>query len=141
MLTEDQLRQLLKELPERGPRSRLDSFRELIVEMRNRQYSYRDISRFLAERCGVQISHNEVRNFLNRHCSGLPEPSPPAVPDRRSAGEPSSIRAEPPEPRRGEQPQAVRDRIAALKRRSHPTSDVGTSFRFDPAQPLTLPDE
>src|SRR5215813_13635681 len=98
MLTEDQLRQLLNELPERGPRSRLDTFRDLIVEMRNRQYSYRDISRFLAERCGVQISHNAVRNFLNRHCSELPAPSPPAAPERRSAGEPSSMEAEPPEP-------------------------------------------
>ena len=47
MLTEDQVRQLLNELPERGPRSRLDTFRDLIVEMRNRHYSYRDISRSL----------------------------------------------------------------------------------------------
>jgi hypothetical protein len=139
MLTEDQVRQLLNELPERGPRSRLDTFRDLIVEMRNRQYSYRDISRFLGERCGVQISHNAVRNFLNRHCSELPEPSP-AAPDRQNIREAPLIGPKPAEPRSGEQPQAVRDRIAALKRRSQPTSDA-TSFRFDPAQPLTLPDE
>lgn len=141
MLTEDQIRQLLNELPERGPRSRLDTFRDLIVEMRNRQYSYRDISRFLAERCGLQISHNAVRNFLNQHGSELPEPSPPAAPDRQGASEPSSIQREPPEPRKVEQPQAVRDRITALKQRSQPKSDTSTSFRFDPAQPLTLPDE
>ena len=141
MLTEDQIRQLLSEVPERGPRSRLDTFRDLIVEMRNRQYSYRDISRFLAERCGVQISHNAVRNFLNRHCYVLPEPSPPVVLDRRCAGEGPVVDASPPEPRTGEQLQAVRDRITALKRRSQPTSDAGTSFRFDPAKPLTLPDE
>src|SRR5262245_36092448 len=110
MLTEDQLRQLLNELPERGPRSRLDTFSGLIVEMRNRQYSYRDISRFLAERCGVQISHNAVRNFLSRHCSELPEASPPAVPDRRGAGEEPVVEPKPPEPRTGEQLQAVRDR-------------------------------
>jgi hypothetical protein len=141
MLTEDQLRQLLKELPERGPRSRLDSFRELIVEMRNRQYSYRDISRFLAERCGVKISHNAVRNFHNRRGSELPETVAPAPRDRQSTGEAPVIEPKSPGPRTGEQPQAVRDRIAALKRRSQPTSGAGTSFRFDPSQPLTLPNE
>src|SRR5690349_18175515 len=105
MLTEDQVRQLLNDLPKRGPRSRLDPFRELILEMRNRQYPYRDISRFLAERCGVQISHNAVRNYLNRHYSDLPGPSAPAPPDRQSASEPHAIE---PESRTREQQQAVR---------------------------------
>lgn len=143
MLTEDQVRQLLNELPKRGPRSRLDPFRELILEMRNRQYPYRDISRFLAERCGVEISHNAVRNYLTRRCSDLPGPSTPAQapPDRQSASEPRAIVPESLESRTREQQQAVRDRIAALKHRSQPTPDADTSFRFDPAQPLTLPDE
>jgi hypothetical protein len=141
MLTEDQVRQLLNELPERGPRSRLDPFRELIVEMRRRQYSYREISRFLVDRCGVEVSHNSVRNFLNRQCSESPEPSPPDAPDSRRAGASRAIESESPEPRTGEQPQAVRDRIAALKRRSQSASSAGTGFRFDPAQPLRLPDK
>ena len=141
MLTEDQVRQLLNELPKRGPRSRLDPFRELILEMRNRQYPYRAISRFLAERCGVHISHNAVRNFLNRRCSDMPASSAPAPPDRQSASEPHAIEPEWLESRTREQQQAVRHRIATLKRRSRPTADADTSFRFDPAQPLTLPDE
>jgi hypothetical protein len=92
-------------------------------------------------RLGSSGTEGALAKMVAKHCSELPEPSRPAAPARWGAGEPSSIQAEPSEPRTGEEPQAVRDRIAALKPRSRPTSDVGTSFRFDPAQPLTLPAE
>ena len=53
MLTNDQIRQLLDEFPERETRSGLEPYRDLIIEMRRRKYSYREISRLLSERCGL----------------------------------------------------------------------------------------
>src|ERR1039458_328470 len=113
MLTKDQLRNLLEELPDREPRSSLDPYRELVIEMRRRQYSYREIARFRAKRCGLGISHNAVRNFVNRHCPGLVDTEGPA-----SSGQCVSSPTPPPTEmragRESEQPQAVRDRIDAL---------------------------
>lgn len=137
MLTKDQLRQLLEDLPRRQPRSRLDPYRELIGEMRRREYSYREIARFLAERCGVAMSHNAVRNFVKQHWSEI-SASPTTLPP------PSTIRAqtEARENRaRPEQPDAVRARIASLKSRPQPEATDRTTFRFDPTQPLQLSDE
>ncbi len=141
MLMEEQLRQLLDKLPERRPRSRLDQYRELIMEMRKRRYSYREISRFLGERCGVGISHNAVRNFINRHCFELAKAEPAQVSNRQRSPDSNAVHTDLPEALAAERPQAVRERIDALKRRSQARENPGPGFRFDPAQPLRLPDD
>lgn len=138
-MTDEELRRLLDELPEREPRSRLDPFRALIMEMRRRQYSYRDISRFLIERCGVAISHNAVRNFINRHWVGIGEPQPVGSTEAHRVWNvvASSLSAS----RETEQPQPIRDRIDALKRRPQAGAAPDQPFSFDPAQPLRLPQD
>jgi hypothetical protein len=139
MLREEQFRRLLEELPEREPRSRLDEYRELILEMRRRRYSYREISRFLLARVGLRISHNAVRNFVNRICDRPPEivqargSEQRATPNQTGGAE---IVAEAPE-----HMQAVRERIATLKRQPQSEQSDGPVYRFDAAKPLRLPDE
>jgi len=94
----------------------------------------------MAKRCGLGISHNAVRNFINRHCPEIVDTVAP-----ESYGQCVSSPTTPPtelrEGRESEQPQAVRDRIDALKRRPQLGATDGTSFQFDPAQPLRLLDE
>jgi hypothetical protein len=132
----DLIRQILAELPHRRERSSLEPYRELVLEMRRLGYSYREMARLLADRCGVKISHAAVHNFVRRHT-------------RRLAAEPPHARPEVGMGRRAEARGAnarelgdVRDRIAALKRR---TSSSGTmdepDFRFDPDKPLRFDDE
>jgi hypothetical protein len=108
------------------------------MEMRQRKYSYRETSRFMAERCGLVISHNAVRNFINRHCHEIPEAVQGPEFDRQRARGSNAAGANLPEMRDDE---AVRARIVALKRRSQLRPTAGPDFRFDPAQPLRLPDE
>jgi hypothetical protein len=139
MLTNDQLQQLLEMLPELEARSRLDPFRDLIMEMRRRGYSYRDISRFLIERCGVGISHNAVRNFVNRDCAAASNPRPACSGEEQRTRK--ATEAALPAPSATHQPQGIRDRIDALKRRPQPGPAKDQAFRFDPAQPLTLPED
>jgi hypothetical protein len=142
MLTNDQLRQFLEELPDRGPRSSLRPYGDLIAEMRHRHYSYREISRFLAERCGFQITHNAVRNYVKRYdfeSHGTP-PSPNSAGQHAPAAVMAPTKSEE-SPSRREEMQAVRERIAALKTRRDSGKAEGPGFRFDPTQPLRLTDE
>lgn len=118
MLTNDQLRRLMEEIPERRPRSRLIPYGELIAEMRSRNYSYREISRFLARHCEVAITHNAVRNYVKRcalesHGSST---SPILAVQRAPVAGASTTKPEE-SPNRREEMEAVRERIAALKTR------------------------
>ena len=130
------IRQILEELPHRGERSSLDAYRELILEMRRRGYSYRETARLLADRCGVKISHAAIHNFVRRHARTLAAAPPHSRPEigMGQCGKASGANS-------GD-PADVRDRIAALKRRATPSVAMEEpDFRFDPDQPLRLDDE
>jgi hypothetical protein len=138
MLTNDLLRQLLDEFPDRETRSSLEPYRALVIEMRRRKYSYREIARLLTERCGLDISHSAVHDFVKRRCH---------APPTSNAGNqrPPSLSTAPFQfgENRGdsEEPQVLRERIAAIKRRPRIAATTETGFRFDAAQPLRLEDE
>jgi hypothetical protein len=131
----DLIRQILDTLPNRAGRSALDSYRELILEMRRRGYSYRETARLLADRCGVKISHAAVHNFVRRQGRAL-------------VAEPSRTRPELGMGQRGKASGAnsgdledVRDRIAAIKRATPTAAMEESDFRFDPDQPLRFDEE
>ena len=67
----DLIRKILAELPDRGKRSSLDPYRDLVLEMRRRGYSYREMAQLLAERCELKISHAAIHNFVRRQAHGL----------------------------------------------------------------------
>ena len=67
MLDEPQIQALLKDLPERPIRSGLEPYRELILELRRRSFSYRQIAKLLVERCGFEISHSAIHDFVRKH--------------------------------------------------------------------------
>src|ERR1017187_5089462 len=50
---DDKFGGLLDSLPEKPPRSRLEPYSELIVELRRRGRTYREMARILAEKCKV----------------------------------------------------------------------------------------
>jgi hypothetical protein len=139
MMGDERIRQLLENLPEREPRSRLEPFRELIVRMREKGYSYREISRYLVERCGVEITHNAVRNFLKRHGAADGQALPPHGADAQRPWNADTPRLS--KTATVEEPSRVRERIEALKRWRAPEETPVADFRFDAAQPLRLPDE
>ena len=132
----DLIQQILDELPNRSGRSSLDPYRELILEMRRRGYSYRETARLLADRCDMKISHAAIHNFVRRHVRALiAESSPDRLQvERRGRRQQTGVASE----NLGD----VRDRIAALKRRAAPAACVEEAgFRFDPDQPLRLDGE
>lgn len=135
MLNEAQIQALLQGLPDRASRSGLEPYRELLLEMRRRNFSYRQIAKLLIERCGFAISHSTIHDFIRKHGATAPlakfhgeeVPSKPVSPG--------------PNPERRDTDAVIRDRIAALKRHSPAPPNEEPGFHFDPTKPLHLEDE
>src|SRR5215468_7065590 len=99
MLDEAQIQALLQDLPERAIRSGLEPYRELVLELRRRNFSYRQIARLLVERCGFEVSHSTIHDFVQKHGATRPPGKP------RSSEEPPAALAPDPTPeRRGVDP-------------------------------------
>jgi hypothetical protein len=98
-----------------------------------------EISRLLGDKCGLEISHSAIHNFvrlnpLQRRESAIPQDSVERSDRRRE-----NVRAEltgngglvPPS-------DEVRERIATMKRRPALACNEKVTFQFDPDQPLRL---
>jgi hypothetical protein len=133
MLEEPQIQALLKDLPERAIRSGLEPYRELILEQRRRTFSYRQITRLLVERCGFEISHSAIHDFVRKHGAT------PALVKSDNSEQPAPFAPSKNPDGRGPDP-SIRDRIEALKRQKPALKAEETDFRFDPAKPLNLED-
>jgi hypothetical protein len=58
------LKAILNNLPARPPRSRLEPYHELILEMRKRGRSYREITHVLKQSCGLTVGTSTVNDFV-----------------------------------------------------------------------------
>ncbi len=56
-------KEILDGLPPKRPRSRLETYAKLIIELR-RDRTYRDIAHILAEKCQIQVTASEVHDFV-----------------------------------------------------------------------------
>ena len=131
-----QLKDILKSLPPRRPRSRLEPYADLIAAMRRRDWPFRDIARVLAERCNINVSPSNVHHFVkvrtvksNRRKTALP-------PARLASGDA-------PVAERNVRTDAATDvdrKIAALKQRRSAASPSSKGFEYDPSEPLRLPE-
>jgi hypothetical protein len=134
MLDEAQIQALLQDLPEHATRSGLEPYRELVLELRRRSFSYRQIAKVLVERCGFEISHSVIHDFVRKHAVTPPlvnsdsseQPAVPFVPSQNPDGRVTDP--------------SIRDRIEALKRQKPAPQIEETGFRYDPAKPLHLED-
>lgn len=131
---EQRFLEILNHLPETKSRSRLEPYKELIRELRQRQRSYREITRVLAEHCGIRVCHSTLHEFVERYLT-----------------DESAARASYSAPQRAEKvtaPQVrsddavmqreVRGRIGALKRKPAIIEDQPAGFQFDGSEPLRL---
>ncbi len=55
---------ILKTLPAKTPRSHLEPYRGLVLEMRKRGRSYREITRVLNKSCGIETGASTVNDFV-----------------------------------------------------------------------------
>ncbi len=123
------LKHVLDSLPPKPPRSRLEPYTDLIVEMRRRNWPYRAIARVLGEKCHVRASPSNVHHFLKVNALGAKEPknSP------RLSGAIATARTAP-----VVQDSGALQRIIALKQHLSKPGDEPKEFEYDPSEPLRL---
>jgi hypothetical protein len=62
---------ILNALPANRPRSRLEPYRELILEMRKRGRSYREIASVLRHACDIRVGTSTINDFVLCHTKSM----------------------------------------------------------------------
>ena len=134
---DDRFRAILESLPKKRQRSRLEPWTELIIQLRRRGYTYREITRILAEHCDLIVASTTIVRFVatrskekrkrpKRQESGKTRGTNPADTDRNVT---SAIPDD----------DEVWRRIEELKQRPAKSVRPPKQFEYDPDQPLHLP--
>jgi IS30 family transposase len=134
---DEKLRQLLDQMPDRPPRSKLQPHLDVIRELRRKRRTYQEISVFLREHVQLSVAPSTIHDFVktrarqarNRVLNAVE--LPPAVQLETPARQPvmSAGRSLSEDPR---------ERIRAVKARPIATETSAPRFQFDPQEPLTL---
>ena len=117
---------LLDSIPQKPPRSKLETHRELIRQMRRKGCTYRDIVRILRERVGLDVAVSTIHSFVKvraKHRKQVQYELPPLK------HESPSIRVSPDD---------VASRIAALRARPIEQKAKPKHFHFEESEPLKL---
>jgi hypothetical protein len=136
-----QFQDIVDNLPEKPPRSRLEPYRELIDELRRRGRTFREIARILAKECHMKTAASTIHDFIrtrSRRAQRSPRRSSNGiqkqVPLATTPGVEMGTRAA----KAGATADEVRRKIAALKVRKSIIDPTPEGFHFDPSEPLRL---
>lgn len=125
---DSKLRQLLDDLPEKPPRSKLEPHAEVIRLLRKKRRTYQEIAQFLREHLQVSAAPSTIHDFVktrarqakrNRVAEDIPAP-PESHKEKATSAKPSTT-----------------DPIAALKQRPKPAARKPV-FEYDENEPLRL---
>jgi hypothetical protein len=135
---EANLQEILDNLDKKVPRSSLAPYRDLILELRRRNRTYREILQILADHCQIRVSISTLHNFLhgqqrtdskrgNQKNRVKKAPSPDEqLPEPIKSGEETRVLSD------------IQQRIAVLKRQQTALRPNAPRFTYDPDQPLHL---
>ena len=117
---------LLETIPQKPPRSKLETHRELIRQLRRKGCTYRDIMRILHERVGLDVAVSTIHSFVKvraKHRNQTQYELPPL----ESASKSISASTD-----------DVASRIAALKAKPIEPKAKPKHFHFEESEPLKL---
>ena len=117
---------LLETIPQKPPRSKLETHRELIRQLRRKGCTYRDIVRILRERVGLDVAVSTIHSFVKvraKHRKQIQYELPPLEPES------PLIRVSPDD---------VASRIAALKAKPIGQKAKPKHFHFEESEPLKI---
>jgi hypothetical protein len=118
---------LLDTIPQKPPRSKLETHRELIRQLRRKGCTFRDIVRILHERVGLDVAVSTIHSFLKvraKHRKQVQYELPPLEPQS-----PVTARMN---------LEDVASRIAAFKAKPVEQSAKPKRFHFEESEPLKL---
>ena len=117
---------LLDSIPQKPPRSKLETHRELIRHLRRKGCTYRDIVRILHERVGLDVAVSTIHSFVKvraKHRKQVQYELPPLEPESK----PITLSAD-----------DVASRIAALRAKPIERKAKSKHFHFEESEPLKL---
>jgi hypothetical protein len=117
---------LLDSIPQKSPRSKLETHRELIRQLRRKGCTYRDIVRILRERVGLDVAVSTIHSFIKvraKHRKQVQYELPPIG----SESNPVPVNLD-----------DVASRIAALKAKPVEQKPNPKHFHFEESEPLKL---
>jgi hypothetical protein len=119
---------VLRNIPDKPPRSKLEPHTEVIIALRRKRYTYREIAKFLHEHLDLEVAPSTIHDFVRIRRRREKDLRPPAKLQT------------PKKPKPMPQPEAVGvdEKIAALKRRSSTGSQPKPLFVYDEDEPLKL---
>ena len=118
---------LLDSIAQKPPRSKLETHRELIRQLRRKGCTYRDIVRILHERVGLDVAVSTIHSFVKvraKHRKQVQYELPPLEPQSSVSARMSS--------------DDVASRIAALKAKRVEQKAQSKHFHFEESEPLKL---
>jgi hypothetical protein len=118
---------LLDSIPQKPPRSKLETHRELLRQLRRKGCTYRDIVRILHERVGLDVAVSTIHSFIKvraKHRKQV-QYELPALESGSSLS--TSMN-----------PNDVASRIAALKAKPVEPKAKPKHFHFEESEPLKL---
>ena len=138
---DDKFQDILDSLPEKPPRSRLEPYRQLIAELRQRGRTFREIAHILAEKCHVETAASTIHDFVrvrSRRAQGSATRSSKGTTKSTPVSSPQALETATPAAETGAALDEVRRRISALKVRKSVSKLMQEGFQFDPSEPLRL---
>jgi hypothetical protein len=117
---------LLDLIPQKPPRSKLETHRELIRQLRRKGCTYRDIVRILHERVGLEVAVSTIHSFVKvraKHRKQVQYELPPLESESKSV----PLNAD-----------DVASRIAALRAKPIEQKAKPKHFHFEESEPLKL---
>ena len=142
---DDKFEAILKSLPSKEPRSRLEPYRELITEMRRRGRTYREIAHVLKKACGLKVGASTVNDFVLARAKPKAKPSPSpsrTIATKKNMEELTGTYKDTEARERTGRPQKAPESIARtlkdLKDRPLKTSTKKPLFEYNPDEPLRL---
>jgi hypothetical protein len=118
---------VLDSIPQKPPRSKLETHRELIRQLRRKGCTYRDIVRILHERVGLDVAVSTIHSFIKvraKHRKQVQYELPPLEWE-------SSLSTR-------MNPNDVASRIAALRAKPVEPKAKPKHFHFEESEPLKL---
>ena len=120
------LSSLLETIPQKSPRSKLETHRELIRQLRRKGCTYRDIVRILHERVGVDVAVSTIHSFV-KVCAKHRKQTQYELPPPESESKSVSV-----------SPDDIASRIAALRAKPIERKAKPKHFHFEESEPLKL---
>jgi hypothetical protein len=134
----ERLRELLDQMPERPPRSKLEPHAEVIRELRRKRRTYQEIAAFFREHLQISVAPSTIHDFVKTRARRAKSraAAPPELPTPESSlseiEQPLTAAPVPVSPSANPSKLSVLDRIKAQQKQPAAAKPEARLFDYDP---------